>query len=137
MTFGDQTVDVVVDDTGTTISATVPASSASLVDVTVTNTDGQTATLPAAFSYNPAPSLTSLTPIESALAGDIQRQTRDPLGCLPPGRQRVIFSIHLHPAVRVVGSHVNGNNLHGQTPGKRRGGNKYTCLLYTSPSQRD
>ncbi|MDP7000252.1 MAG: IPT/TIG domain-containing protein, partial [Candidatus Poribacteria bacterium] len=62
---------VEVDASGTTISATVPASSAGAVDVTVTNSDGQAGTLPQAFTYNPAPTLASLTPIESPLAGGI------------------------------------------------------------------
>ncbi|MDP6599509.1 MAG: IPT/TIG domain-containing protein, partial [Candidatus Poribacteria bacterium] len=71
VTFGDKTVDVVVDDAGTTITAVVPASSAGAVDVTVTNSDGQAGTLPQAFSYNSAPTLTNLTPTQGGLMGGI------------------------------------------------------------------
>ena len=59
--------------TSTSISCTTPshASSATAVSLTVTNPDGQTLTAPYAnaFTYNPAPTLTSVSPIAGALAG--------------------------------------------------------------------
>ena len=75
VTFGDKTVDVVVDDTGgTTITATVPASSAGAVDVKVTNSDGQAVTLSEAFTYsvmlNPVPNSPSVLPSELIVAED-------------------------------------------------------------------
>ena len=59
------------------ISVVVPAVSApSVVDIKVTNPDGQSAELPAAFTYTappppPAPTLTAITPNSSLISGGI------------------------------------------------------------------
>jgi len=52
---------VVVVDNGT-ITATTPTNPAGLVSVSVTNPDSQSATLPNGFTYDPPPSLTSVSP---------------------------------------------------------------------------
>jgi hypothetical protein len=51
-----------------TIFATVPAHAPGLVDVTVTNPDGQSATLPASFVYTPVPAVTPAPTLSSVLA---------------------------------------------------------------------
>lgn len=59
----DGTSAPVTDRQGTTgITVTAPSHSPGAVDVIVTNPDGQTATLKAAFTYRPAPTITSVTP---------------------------------------------------------------------------
>jgi hypothetical protein len=52
-----------------TITATTPASAAGAVNVMVTNPDGQSSTLTNGYSYNPAPTLSSLTPPTGSVSG--------------------------------------------------------------------
>jgi RHS repeat-associated protein len=55
---------------GTQITATTPAQSAGMVDITVTTPGGQSATSPAdQFTYSPAPAITSVTPPSGPLNG--------------------------------------------------------------------
>lgn len=53
----------------TEITAVTSAGAAGLSDVTVTNFDGQEATLPMAFTYDPAPTLEGVSPIVGSTAG--------------------------------------------------------------------
>jgi len=56
----------------TTITATTPAHTVGAVNVVVTNTDGQSGTLPNGYTYispNPAPTVTSITPTSGTTAG--------------------------------------------------------------------
>jgi hypothetical protein len=55
---------------GTTITATTPAHAAGPVNIVVTNTDGQSGTLTAGFTYVlPAPTVASVTPISGSTTG--------------------------------------------------------------------
>ncbi len=53
----------------TTITCNAPAHAAGTVSVTVTNPDAQASTLPGSYTYNPAPAVTSISPISGPLAG--------------------------------------------------------------------
>jgi hypothetical protein len=53
----------------TEITAVTSAGAAGPADVTVTNFDGQEATLPMAFTYDPAPTLEGVSPIVGSTAG--------------------------------------------------------------------
>src|SRR5205807_1874786 len=53
----------------TSITANTPANAAGAVNVTVTNSDGQNATLNNAYTYNSAPSTTSISPTAGSTAG--------------------------------------------------------------------
>ncbi len=57
--------------TNTSIAATMPAHAEGLVDVVVTNQDGQTGSLPAAFTYAvmPDPAITDVSPKEGTTSG--------------------------------------------------------------------
>ena len=46
----------------TRITCTTPAGTVGVVDITVTNTDGQTITLPSSFTYQDAPTISSVSP---------------------------------------------------------------------------
>jgi len=54
---------------GVSISATTPAHAAGVVEVVVTNPDGQSGTLSNAFTYLASPTVTSVTPNEGSAAG--------------------------------------------------------------------
>ncbi len=75
VTFGTSAATSVVVVNATTITAVTPAHAAGEANVTVTNTDGQSASLTgtAGFDYiassNPAPTLTSITPQSGSTAG--------------------------------------------------------------------
>jgi heme/copper-type cytochrome/quinol oxidase subunit 2 len=59
-----------VSATATSITATAPAHAAGKVDVVVTNTDGQSATLTQAFTYTlPAPAISSVSPNSGPTTG--------------------------------------------------------------------
>lgn len=53
----------------TGVTCLVPAHNIGAVDVTVTNTDGKSFTVPSGFTYVPAPIVTSVSPTAGALAG--------------------------------------------------------------------
>ncbi len=53
----------------TQINCTAPLGIAGAKPVTVTNSDGQGTTLSSSYSYNPAPSITSISPTAGALSG--------------------------------------------------------------------
>jgi hypothetical protein len=53
----------------TSITAVTPAHSAGTVNVVVTNTDGQSGTLTNGFTYNPAPTVTSISPTFGPIGG--------------------------------------------------------------------
>ncbi len=71
MTVGGAAATGVTVVNATTITATTPAHAAGAVDVVVTNTDGQSGTLPSAFTYAlaPAPTVTSVAPNTGSMAG--------------------------------------------------------------------
>jgi len=63
VTFGGVSATNISVNSGTSISARTPAHAAGAVDVVVTNTDGQSGTLSAGFTYtNPPPTLTAISP---------------------------------------------------------------------------
>ena len=51
------------------ITCTTPAHVAGAVDVTITNPDGQTVTLPGSFTYQGPPTVATIAPVAGALAG--------------------------------------------------------------------
>ncbi len=53
----------------TTITCLAPAHAAGLASIAITNGDGATATLSNSYTYNPVPTLTSISPTFGALAG--------------------------------------------------------------------
>ena len=53
----------------TSITATTAAHAAGVVSVVVTNSDGQSSTLSNAFTYNPAPTVTSINPSDGPTGG--------------------------------------------------------------------
>jgi hypothetical protein len=64
------TVATNVSATATSITATAPAHAAGKVDVVVTNSDGQSATLAQAFTYNlPAPTISNISPNSGPTTG--------------------------------------------------------------------
>ncbi len=70
VTFGTTAATNIVVVSSTSITARTPAHAAGAVNLTVTNTDGQSYTLPNAFTYtNPAPSVTSISPTSGTTGG--------------------------------------------------------------------
>ncbi|HKT69833.1 MAG TPA: IPT/TIG domain-containing protein, partial [Terriglobales bacterium] len=70
VTFGGTTASNVNLVSGTSITATTPAHAAGAVTVTVTNTDGQSGTLPNAFTYvSPTPTVSSVSPNSGSTNG--------------------------------------------------------------------
>ncbi|MBN1417467.1 MAG: IPT/TIG domain-containing protein, partial [Planctomycetes bacterium] len=69
VTFGGISASNVVVVSDARITCTTPAHAAGAVDVIVRNPDGQTATLPAGYSYIPAPRIDSLDPASGPAAG--------------------------------------------------------------------
>lgn len=53
----------------TSINCVVPSHATGSVNIQVTNTDGQTTTVNSAYTYNPAPVVSSISPTGGALAG--------------------------------------------------------------------
>lgn len=72
VTFGSAAATNVTVVNATTITGTTPAHAAGSVDVTVTNADGQTHTLPNAFTFVPPPVVTSIVPNSGPTAGGTQ-----------------------------------------------------------------
>jgi len=73
-TIGGQTANVAVYDDSTQIRVTVPAGTAGIADVVVTNPGGKSATLTGGYEYvkpaaKPAPAITSVTPASGLEAG--------------------------------------------------------------------
>ncbi len=68
VTFGGQTTGAAV-VTDTTITAYAPSHAPGLVDVTVTNVDGQSGTLAKAFTYVPAPAVAYVEPNAGPVEG--------------------------------------------------------------------
>ena len=68
VTVGGNPATAVVVNSSTSITGTTPAGPAGPADVSVT-TAGGTASLPAAFTYIPAPTLTSVAPTQGPVAG--------------------------------------------------------------------
>lgn len=60
---------VAVNSSGTTATATTTAHAPGLVDVTLTNPDGQTVTLAASYTFNEAPVVTAVSPTSGSTAG--------------------------------------------------------------------
>ncbi|MGA2122555.1 MAG: IPT/TIG domain-containing protein [Methanoregula sp.] len=56
-------------NTATTVSAETPAGTAGVKDVVVTIADGQTATLPGAYTYDAVPTVTGITPSAGPVTG--------------------------------------------------------------------
>ncbi len=54
----------------TTATCLSPAHTAATVDIVFTNADTQSSTLPASYTYRPAPVLSSLSPVAGALGGN-------------------------------------------------------------------
>ena len=54
----------------TSITCTTPAGNLGLTDITVTNTDGQSVTLPSSFTYQDAPTISSVSPNAGNPAGE-------------------------------------------------------------------
>ncbi len=72
VTFGGTAATAVtVGAGGTSLTATTPAHAAGTVTVVVTNPDGQGSTLTNGFTYNPSPTVTSVTPNSSTIAGGV------------------------------------------------------------------
>lgn len=71
VTFGGIAATSVVRVSATQITCVVPAHSAGAVNVVVTNSDGQTGTLTSGFTYNTAPSVSSVNPSSAPAAGAI------------------------------------------------------------------
>lgn len=68
--FGGVPVDLgSVTNGGTIITTTAPAHAAGAVDVTVANSDGQSATLSGGYTYNAAPDIVSILPISGSKVG--------------------------------------------------------------------
>ena len=67
--FGGTSATSVVVVSATQITCNTPAHAAGQVDVVVTNTDGQLGTLPNGFSYQPPPSVTSISPANGPTSG--------------------------------------------------------------------
>ena len=59
-----------VDINPTSITCTTPAGTIGIADITVTNTDGQTVTLPSSFTYQNAPTISSISPNVGNPAGN-------------------------------------------------------------------
>jgi hypothetical protein len=69
VTFGGTNAAFVTVVNSGTIMATTPAHTAGLVNVVLTNSDGQNATLTNAYAYNPGPSVTSVSPASGTTSG--------------------------------------------------------------------
>ncbi|HEX3355033.1 MAG TPA: IPT/TIG domain-containing protein [Terriglobales bacterium] len=73
LTFGGNAATNVTVNSGTSITATTPAHSAGAVNVVVTNTDSQNATLSQGFTYtaisNPPPTVTAISPNSASTSG--------------------------------------------------------------------
>ncbi len=69
LTFGSLAASNVVVVNSTTITAITVPSTPGVVNVTVTNPDGQTSTLANGYTYNPPPALTSISPVSGPVAG--------------------------------------------------------------------
>ncbi len=70
VTFGTTAATNVVVVSSTSITAATPAHAAGAVNVTVTNTDSQSGTLPNAYTYtNPAPTVTLISPTSGTTGG--------------------------------------------------------------------
>ena len=67
--FGANLASGVVFNSATSITAVSPAGAAGSVSVTVLNTDGQQGILAGAFTYNPAPTVTNVSPNSGPTAG--------------------------------------------------------------------
>ncbi len=70
ITFGGVSATSIVIVNATTATCVTPAHSAAAVDVVITNTgDGQSSTLPASYTYQPAPTFTSISPNVGVIGG--------------------------------------------------------------------
>jgi len=69
VSFGGSAATNVVVVNATSISATTPSHEPGLVAVTVTNRDAQSATLTNAYSYNPAPGVSVVSPSDGLVTG--------------------------------------------------------------------
>jgi hypothetical protein len=70
VSFGGTAATAVNVASSSSITATSPAHTAGVVNAVVTNTDGQSATLANAFTYNnPAPTVTSISPASGSING--------------------------------------------------------------------
>lgn len=69
VTFGGAAATGVTVGSATSITATTPAGAAGLADVVVTNTDGQTGTLPNGFTFVPPPTVASVSPVSGYTSG--------------------------------------------------------------------
>ena len=77
----------------TRITVTTPPSDAGVRDIVVINSDGQKAILEEAFTYNPAPVITDITPDNGRLSGGTRITIRGS-GFLPGAK--VFFSTDIH-----------------------------------------
>ena len=69
VTIGGGVCTLPIVTSASTITCTVPSHAAALVNVVVTNSDGQSGTLTNGYSFVVAPTVTSITPSSSPLAG--------------------------------------------------------------------
>ena len=72
VSFGSSSATNVNITSSTSVTATTPAAVASTVNVVITNTDGQSGTLTAGYTYvspNPAPTVTAISPVSGSTSG--------------------------------------------------------------------
>jgi hypothetical protein len=69
VTFGGILCTLPIVNSLTSLTCTTPAHASGVVDVIVTNSDAQSGTAAGAYTFNPAPTITSLSPNAGALAG--------------------------------------------------------------------
>src|SRR5208283_2407622 len=69
VTFGSAAATAVTVVSPTQITATTPAGSAGAINVTVKNTNGQSASLSSGFTYASAPTLSGISPASGSTAG--------------------------------------------------------------------
>jgi hypothetical protein len=69
VSFGSNAATNVIFNSGTTLTATVPAGTGGAVTVKVNDADGQSATLTSGYTYVPAPAITGVSPAAGSSSG--------------------------------------------------------------------
>jgi hypothetical protein len=95
--------------TETEITATTPAGTPGVADVTVVNRDGQVGTLPAAFAYTPPPVITHVDPTRGSTVGG---QWVHVFGSGFRAGALVTFGVNASPQAEVM----SGGELRARTP---------------------
>ena len=111
VTFGGSNATGEVRVSSTTLTATVPAHAAGLVNVVVTNPDAQAATLTNGYFYSPAPSATLWYPLEPCRVIDTRLANGDLGGPVLSANQTRTFDVTTTPGTCGIPS--NAKSLTG------------------------